>query len=262
MRMIFLVVLLLQSSAIAAPDDFKSVKSLFLDPLAKTMKKLSSETVPAGSPPITLDCFGLEGNDLYMGVKQVMDIDANMSVVDSILNDFPHYGDLFPGLKKAEILMRDGNKLKTAWETIVPLPFVPNVKYEMIYVLESPTPDQRIFHYHLREAGSMKFSDGFILLKKINEKLTRYIEYDFYDAEWGPAKVMGNHRLWYDSIEGLAHSDLAIKFKAENPSWDHKRAKKEAGWSLKSDHIDVLVNACIKNKITLKPSSLQGSLPR
>ena len=253
---IFLSLSFLTVSAFAvesapAAHDFSTVKS----PRTETITKLANDL--AASPSafgkvadgelIQLDCLETAGNELYVGVKQFMDIQADLNKVDAVLMNIAEFKDLFPGYKETKITDRDGNKLLTFWEQKIPFFFVPNVKYEMVYQLEQPSPTQRLYRYQLHKAGELKVSDGFILIRQENDHLTHYVEYDFFDAEWGLAKVAGKHKIWEDSVEGLLHSDLAAKAKIENPSWSSEKARKES----KKQINHALVDACYKNRTKL-----------
>ena len=71
-------------------------------------------------------------------------------------------------------------------------------------------------------------SDGIIGIDARPDGSTRYIEYDFWDAEWGLAKTLAPGRIWKDSIKGVYLSDMAVELKAEHMDWSEARAKEEA----------------------------------
>ena len=101
----------------------------------------------------------------------------------------------------------------------------------------------------------MKASDGFVLIQKMDATHTRYIEYDFFDAEWGAAKIMGKNKIWSDAVTGVYHSDLAIKMKTENPEFTNEKARDQAKSVLQHS----LVDQCVKNR---KPfSSVPSTIP-
>jgi hypothetical protein len=130
------------------------------------------------------------------------------------------------------------------FEQTVPVPFVPNIKYEMLYTISNPAPTKRIYRYQLKEAGTIKSSDGLIILKGNADSTTDYTEFDFFDADWGLAKVAGKNKLWHDSVEGIYLSDLAILFKSEDAKMSDRDARKLA----KDSENEMLINACLKNR--------------
>ena len=67
-----------------------------------------------------------------------------------------------------------------------------------------------------------------IVLDAISTHLTRYVEFDFWDAHWGIAKTFGAKKIWQNSLQGLVQSDLAIKLRAENKDWDEKKVLSES----------------------------------
>lgn len=177
---------------------------------------------------IAIQAFSTAGNDLYMGVGQHEIIQAPLEKVDALVAAINDYLELFPSFKTIRIKSQEGDRLLTFWEQRIPLFFVPNVKYEMIYLFQRQAPDLKIFHYQLKSAGDLKASDGFIRLDRLEGSKTLYTEIDFFDADWGPASIVGKDKLWSDSLEGMAQSDLAMKFKAEHVDWNTKKIRSES----------------------------------
>ncbi len=258
LKVFYVIFLLLadSNSARAADQesghDFSTVKSPRTETVLKLAKEMSAPTSILGKlqedDRFQLQCLETEGNATYIGVKQLLDIHASLSAVDAVIMAINEYHDLFPGYKETKISDRAGTKLLTYWEQIVPVPFVPNIKYEVVYELEQPSPEQRLYRYHLHKPTQLKASDGFILIRQVNEHLTHYLEYDFFDADWGMAKIAGKSAIWDDSVEGLIHSDLAVKMKAENPTWTADKARKEAKKLVDSKS----VSSCYQQRIKLK----------
>ena len=240
----------------AETSEFSTVKSEVWEHLSKLAKKHSSEPVKLGHSTIELECFNLKDQDLYMGFKQVMEINASIKRIESVISDFETYPDIFLDLAETKVISKNGNLSKIYWEQSIPLPLVPNIKYEMIYAYETPAHKQRLIHYHLHESGKIKFSDGFILLKELSESKTLYIEYDFFDADWGPAKILGKNKLWKDALEGLAHSDLAIKLKSENAEWKSDQIRGEASRWVETPELHAYMAECVKDKILFRLNAL------
>lgn len=189
----------------------------FIIKMIKTWPAENPADLASDKNLVQLQCFETQGNDLYIGAEQIMTIHAPLSRVEAVLDDFKGYPALFDGLLKVEVKEQDGNRFLTYWEQSIPIPLVPNVKNHMFYVIDKPDPRKKIYRYQLKQSNHLKFNDGFILLEEKGPNLTHYVEFDFWDADWGIAKTFGKDRIWRDNIEGLYQSDLAIKLKAESP---------------------------------------------
>ena len=183
--------------------------------------------------PIALRAFETPGNDTYLGVAQYQEIHAPIAQVAAVIDDYPHYPDLFDDLIRAEVRSNENGALVLFTEQRIPAPFVPNEENEMMYRIESVQANpsraaSKSYLYQLRSSKNLKFNDGLILLTQAGENLTIYSEIDFWDAEWGFIKSFGAKRIWASSLRALAQADLAIKLQAEHPEWDRRRSKKES----------------------------------
>jgi hypothetical protein len=187
--------------------------------------------IPTGNPDpdlVQLTCLETPGQRFYIGVAQSVLIKAPLEEVTKVVDDIDHYSELFPGFADVKIVSHDQNKLLTSWEQRIPVFFIPNVKYKMVYQVSQPDADRRIYAYQLEQSGTLKESDGFIVLERLPNQATQYIELDFFDANWGVVETFAPGRIWSDSVDGFFLSDLGIKLKAENPSWTHKKAREAA----------------------------------
>lgn len=188
--------------------------------------------------PVQLKCIETPGNLDYIGIEQVMRVNKPLNEVASVLDDMEHYKDLFEGYADIQVLAKDGNKIETYWEAHIPIPFVKNSVYKMMYVIDK-NQKRTIYRYQLKEkTKSIKFSDGIIVLEPESPTTTRYTEYDFWDADWGILKSIAPSRVWGDSVEGIYLSDVAVKLKVENPTWSYDKIKEECHKILKSFPLD------------------------
>jgi carbon monoxide dehydrogenase subunit G len=193
---------------------------------------------------LKLKCFERPGNHLYIGVGQTQTIQAPLSKVKEVVDDVEHYVDLFPDYKKISVLTREGNSFVTDWEQIIPIPFVSNIRYQVNYVFEEIKPSTWAYRYQLKSSKDLIANDGVIFLEKITEGSTLFTEYDFWDAHWGLAKTFAPSKIWRDSVEGVAVSDLSIKLKSENPSWTYAQIQDQAKKMLSRENIE----KCVENK--------------
>jgi hypothetical protein len=161
-----------------------------------------------------------------------MTIQAPVADVSKVVEGIDQLVDLFPGYASVKLLSRDDSqpvgRWVTSWEQRIPLFFIPNVKYQMIYFVHPATASGKTYRYQLNSAGTIQESDGMIVLEKKSEAETHYIEADFFKADWGVVETLAPGRIWKDSADGLYLSDLAIKLKAELPELSDKRARENA----------------------------------
>ena len=198
---------------------------------SKSYEKLINPALPdsTDSQPVQMTCLETQKERYYIGVTQSMIIKAPLDEVAKVVENIEQDVDLFPGFAKVKVISHVGDQVDTFWEQRIPIFFIPNVKYEMIYYF-LPHPDEktRLYRYQLKERGRIKESDGFIALEKISDQATRYFEIDFFDAEWGALETFAPGRIWKDSLDGIYISDRATQLKAENPSWTAKQAREAA----------------------------------
>jgi hypothetical protein len=121
---------------------------------------------------------------------------------------------------------QNGHRYVTVWEQRVPVFFLPNMSYELANLVDKTTSDLRVYRYKLRRGGSMLASDGMVILEVLDSESTRFTEYDFFNAQWGPLPASA---VWRESLRGAFVSDMAIKLRAENPRWSVEHVAMEAG---------------------------------
>jgi hypothetical protein len=221
-------------------DDLGGVSSPYTPALIAALKDWPPPDVDynrSDPNPVWLKALGLPDHPFYVGVEQVMAIEAPLSRVDQVLRDIDHYASYFPGYQDIHVVSRDGNRWLTYWEQIIPIPLVPNVKYNMRYGIDDRDPSREIFRYQLQDSNRLTKSDGVIVLEPAGGK-TRYTEYDFFDADYGIAKAFGSDRIWEDSLEGFYLSDIGIKLRSEHMGWPFARVRSESAKYLKLFPID------------------------
>jgi hypothetical protein len=176
--------------------------------------------------PILLDCLLTPGQPDTVGVRQFMSISAPLSEVAAVVEDFAHDAQLFPDLADVHVVKgsEEGNRFAVSWEQRVPVFFVPNVRYETTWLLERQ--EKRVsYRYKLKAKGTVKTTDGFIVLEDAGGGLTRYTEVDFIESATGPVSMA---TVWEMTLSGMFRSDVAIKLKAEHPGWTYPRLRSEA----------------------------------
>lgn len=216
----------------------EGITSVYSEPLRALLKNWKVKKKNLVYPTLQQDqvvnlrCLTTPGNETYIGLEQTMLINASLDKVKSVLDDFDHYKNLFYGFDDVRVLKREQNKYTILWEQHIP--FLPNIKYEMTYLMNWLEAGTSYYYlYKLKDAYSIKYSDGFILLEQAPNRKTYYTEFDFFDANWGLLSA-SKKRIWQESVEGIYLSDVAIKLKAEQPNLTYADILKLAKAKLKN----------------------------
>ena len=189
--------------------------------------------------PVRIHRLETPGHRFYVGAEQVMFIKAPLARSEQVVDDIDHFKELLPGFKDIHVTSRDSNKYFVFWEHIIPVFFLPNVKYETLYITDKTSPTRKIYRYKLRRATSdINFADGTIVLEKASETQTRFTEYDFWDANYGIVKTFAPGRIWKDSIAGVFLADLAIKLRAEHSDWKPSQVIEESNKEIETFPLD------------------------
>jgi len=211
-----------------ADETLEGNDSIYTSWLADVLKRWpASRPGSDNTASLQLTCVSTASDDRYVGMLQQMTIDAPLSAVETVLDDVPRYKDLFPDVVDVHVQQgsRNGGRYVTVWEQRVPVFFLPNVVYELANVVDKANPGLRVYRYKLRRGGSMLASDGMVVLEALGSESTRFTEYDFFNAQWGPLPASA---VWRESLRGAFVSDMAIKLRAENPRWSFERVTAEA----------------------------------
>jgi hypothetical protein len=221
----------------------------------KAYTKLS-KNMNSPANPVQLTCLETKGAKFYIGIVQEMTIQAPLAEVSKVVEGIDQLVDLFPGYESVKLLSQDNSqpiaRWVTAWEQKIPLFFIPNVKYQMVYFIHPATPSSKAYRYQLNTVGTIQESDGMIVLEKRSEQETHYIEMDFFKADWGLVETLAPERIWKDTADSLYISDLAIKLKAELPELSSKRARDNANAFLENQEKTIKKSAgqiCSDQKI-------------
>jgi hypothetical protein len=193
-------------------------------------------------PGLALTCLETPGEARYVGARQELVIRAPLAAVAAALDDIPHYRDLYPDCVEVRVLEgdREGTHYVTGWERRVPLFFIPNTRFTLVHEIDRSTADRVVYRYRLQGSGRLKQLDGVAVLEAIGTDVTRLVEYDFFDAHWGPLPAS---RVWRESLRGIFQADMSMKLRSENPAWSYPkiRAEVERLWELNTG----LVERCL-----------------
>ena len=205
---------------------------------------------------LRLRCVSAPGQKNAIGVVQHMHIDAPLSRVLAVLDDFAGYKDLFPETEKVEASPgpEPGN-FDVTWVESAPVFFMRNPVHELKYQTQT-SAERKVYRSSLKSSRHLKYSEGLIVVVADGDKSTWFSEMDFYDADWSVLKVLGSEKIWMENLKQLGRSDLAVKYKAEDASVPGKEARRRAESSLDRQ----LLTECIQNKVAFSKAALAGPL--
>jgi hypothetical protein len=203
---------------------------------------------------IFLTCIETSDDHLYIGLWHGLEINTALKNVTTVIEDFNNYHDFFEGIEESKIQKKVAlNQWEVLFENKSPVFFVPNVHYQMNYIV-NPLDGGVIYKYHLSnlfQQKSITFSDGMIFLKEENG-ITKFYELDFFNANWGILGTIAGANVWNDSVKELVISDLELKFKSENLKLTTTEKKGKIESSLKGITEDQSISKCINTKVNEK----------
>ena len=221
-----------------------------IDAIAKWPSKLLPPNAPESRVSVKLVAITTPGHAHAIGVGQAMLVEAPIADVRKVMEDFEHYQQLFFEFKDIHVVERDGNRVTMFWEQPIPLPFVPNTTYTTYFYTLDKDPAHIFYRYQLKSSNTLKYSDGIMVLDRIDSKTTRYTEYDFFDADWGIAASLAPARIWRDSLRDIYLTDIAIKLRAEHPDWTFDKLRQESKKHWEDEYNEDSVGDIINDKKT------------
>jgi hypothetical protein len=229
-RVIFLLLAMCSSAhGLGLVDEaLEGHDSVYTSWLADVLKRWpASRPSSDNTESLQVTCVSTASDDGYVGMLQQMTVEAPLLAVENVVDDVPSYKGLFPDVVDVQVRpgSRNGNRYVTVWEQRVPVFFLPNVIYELDNLVDKTTPGVGVYRYKLRHGTNMLASDGMVILEALGSERTRFTEYDFFNAQWGPLPAS---EVWRESLRGAFVSDMAIKLRAENPRWSLERIAAEA----------------------------------
>lgn len=190
----------------------------------------------ADTEPLSITMIGIRtpNRPYYVGFKKCMLVSAPMKEVEAVIDDSDDFQNLFPGLAGVKLVSKDGNKQVLEWERKIPVFFVPNLKYKIGYLADKTSKNRTVYRYQFISGDRIKFNDGIEVLEKLGDRLTRFTNYEFYEADYGLGilgiRAVSEESAWQESLKGGYLSVISIRLKAEHPDWtyDHVREAAEA----------------------------------
>jgi hypothetical protein len=204
-------------------EDLKGVESTYTPWLIELLRDWP-QRAPSPTEALTLTCLETPGRPVYVGLLQTMTVNADVDRVAAVLEDFAHYSELVPDVADVHIVKgsQEGHRFVASFEQKMPF-FLPNLRYEMAYLVERARPERVTYRYQLKTSKDMTANDGAIVLERDGGK-TRYVEYDFVEM---PMALVSSDQMWRASVESAYRGDLAVMLRAENPTWSSGRLRQE-----------------------------------
>jgi len=166
---------------------------------------------------------------LYIGLEQSFTVNAPASKVVAVIEDFGNYPNLFDEVVKAEVTKRSGaDRFVLLQEQKIPLPFIPNTKFEMSYCTVSPSAKEKYYIYRVSSGKDLKYDDGMIMIKQLSDTSCAVYELDFIYGNWGALGPIPDSIIWESVVKGMVQANMIIKCRAENPQWGYGACKSEA----------------------------------
>lgn len=197
----------------------------------------------------SLECLSTPGVASYVGLHHHVTIQAPLAAIDRILGDIDHYRDLIPDTIDVRVLpeSRHGDTFVASWTQRPPVFFLPDVTYELANRVDRSRPGRIVYRYKLRRGDRLLASDGMLILEASSANTTRFEEFDFFQADWGPLPI---GLVWRESVRGAYGTDIAIQLKAEHPEWSYSRLKAEGRRMLDRD--ESRVARCVADRRPLR----------
>ena len=211
------IISLVPSGDVALAEAKKVVSTPYGDLLKAKGRGILAELRPTGSPDakgLSLVCFRLPEDRNYIGVAQFMDIAAPLAKVRGVFDRVTDYVKWWDGLMAIKVEHQDAKSMTLKFTQSVPVPFAPNVETQLVY-LRAEVPGEVTYRYHLLASDAVQAQDGMILLKAEGNR-TKFVEIDFFKADWGPAQVMGQSFIWTESLRAVYQTDLVMKLRSES----------------------------------------------
>jgi len=214
------------------------------------------ETVEAQWPPswfqydeakdgaFRITCHRHPERPFYMGTSVTQAINGSPAEVEKVVDAVDKYHELFAGfeeIKKTETLAEG---FSVFWHRPIPVPFVPDLRYETSYLNKEWSPVKKTYRYQMKKhIDLLKSVDGMIVVEGLAAKKTRFTQFLFWDGKYGPKETFSPTGIWKDNMRDVYHSNLAIKMRTENPTWEATKLKEEVQKAIDEKTIESCVEA-------------------
>lgn len=206
--------------------------------------KAATSFCHADTDPLAITMVGIRtpNRPYFVGFKKCMLVSAPMAAIEAVIDDEGDFQNLFTGLAGVKVISRDGNRSVLEWERKIPVFFVPNLKYRIGYLADKSNKNRTVYRYQFIEGDRLKLNDGIEVLEKLNDRLTRFTNYEFYEADYGLGilgiRAVSAESAWMESLKGGYVSIISIRYKAEHPDWTYEHIRDAAEAEVKKIDMD------------------------
>jgi hypothetical protein len=226
---IFTLVLLVLSGAASNPLELGQTidgakDSVYTPKIVELIRSWPPSDLPSpndSAGPFWLEAIRTAGNSSYIGLRKRIYVHAPLPSVSSALEDFTNYPSVHSEVQEVRVTEHGSNRWVTSWVRDRPAFFMPKIVYEQIYVSQE-IEGRKFYRYEFKSGNAMNHSDGVIVLEPATDG-TYVTSYDFFEGNFGIAKMFAESKIWKDSLEGYARADYELKIKSENPDWTFKQ---------------------------------------
>jgi hypothetical protein len=211
------------------------------------------QSVNPSREALALRCFETIQHSDVIGVAHALVIHASAARVTSILDDYDHYKDLFEDTVYVHTSPIP-NGLRESWEQKAPAIFLPNTRFVVNTFIHDELPKRKIWHSRLVSSNQLLGNDVFVAVYPLDKDRSYYWEVDFINAKWGILSSIAMSSIWSGGISATAVSDLAIKFRAENPAWSYALVRDFAKKRVDTRLVDQCVNHRVALDLTREPT--------
>ena len=198
-----------------------------------------------------MKCLSTKNNEFLVGIAHQIIIQSSLENVIHTFEYFSAYPEIFESLKQVKLSeKKDPRHFIVEYESIVPIPLVPNTTYLLSYEVKvEPNVNTehpfKLYRFELLKSNDLKMMDGYAFIQKIGTNETLQEEIDFLDAHWGIAPTLAPGSIWHDTVEETIQTDWALKFRSEDEKISNQEVKKRSIQANSKNKI----KECVQNKI-------------
>ena len=150
-----------------------------------------------------LSCEVTKGEPRLVGLRQSLSIDAPLGRVSEVLDAFEKYGEISPSFDDVHVVIRTNkDSVLTSWTRHIPLFFLPNLRYELRYLIDRSHPGRVDYRSTLETSDHLKAAEGLIIVEAVSPASTRLYRLDYIGPPAGVFAAAPTARLWDERALG------------------------------------------------------------
>lgn len=227
-------------STAQANHSLGGIESLYSNEIAKRLSTKPTSQFDFSKidkDSLNIQALASPGNEYYVGFELTMHVNTSIDRVSKVIEEFDDYVNYFPDYKEIRTIEKSDGRWVTYWEQVVPVFFIPNIKFQLIHERRMINPNYISYRYQLKEANLLSACDGIIFLEAASPN-TKYTEYSFSETKTGIIRMAGVNAIWHDSFKGYYLSTMGVKLRSENPTWEFKKIIDESSLRFKKVNVD------------------------